>query len=193
MGGKRNTGELRNCLHCGKQEYIPKYRLETHKFCSRTCAYHWKTANETISKVCLVCSAPFSVINYRSERAKYCSDKCRYESMKGRGRTTYTCHHCSMPFQAPASTNRKYCSMACVGKGRKEDFKPVYSTVRKAMLRRNMVEKCERCGFDEPKQILGIHHKDRNRHNNELSNLEVLCPNCHSMEHMKHVSHGFKE
>lgn len=56
-----------------------------------------------------------------------------------------------------------------------------------------MLSACERCGFDRDKAILGVHHKDRDRHNNELTNLEVLCPNCHSMEHAKHVAHGFTE
>jgi len=28
-----------------------------------------------------------------------------------------------------------------------------------------------------------VHHKDRNRENNEIENLELLCPNCHSEDH----------
>jgi predicted HNH restriction endonuclease len=39
---------------------------------------------------------------------------------------------------------------------------------------------CERCR----RGLHGryhIHHKDMNPHNNELSNLLVLCPNCHYM------------
>ena len=38
-------------------------------------------------------------------------------------------------------------------------------------------EKCELCG---KKIKLIIHHKDGNRHNNGLSNLQVLCTNCHA-------------
>lgn len=43
---------------------------------------------------------------------------------------------------------------------------------------------CERCGFFgiDPCQ-LDIHHKDRNHLNNEISNLETLCSNCHRLEH----------
>lgn len=44
-------------------------------------------------------------------------------------------------------------------------------------------QKCEQCGitqwFDKPIN-LEIHHIDGNRTNNELSNLLLLCPNCHS-------------
>ena len=27
---------------------------------------------------------------------------------------------------------------------------------------------------------LELHHKDGNHYNNDLSNLEILCPNCHA-------------
>lgn len=41
---------------------------------------------------------------------------------------------------------------------------------------------CEKCGYDK-KEILHVHHKDRNRNNNNLSNLELICPNCHYENH----------
>jgi 5-methylcytosine-specific restriction endonuclease McrA len=39
---------------------------------------------------------------------------------------------------------------------------------------------CNRC---KSSNNLGVHHKDRNRSNNEISNLEVLCARCHRIEH----------
>lgn len=41
---------------------------------------------------------------------------------------------------------------------------------------------CERCGYSKTK-ILQVHHKDRNRENNNIDNLELICPNCHYEEH----------
>jgi 5-methylcytosine-specific restriction endonuclease McrA len=32
-------------------------------------------------------------------------------------------------------------------------------------------------------KVLQVHHKDRDRHNNKLENLEMLCPTCHEVEH----------
>ena len=43
-------------------------------------------------------------------------------------------------------------------------------------------KKCEKCNYNKY-EILQIHHKDRNKNNNELSNLELICPNCHYEEH----------
>jgi len=47
---------------------------------------------------------------------------------------------------------------------------------------RNIVKhkKCQRCGSDGK---INVHHIDRNRYNNDLSNLEVLCTKCHAHEH----------
>lgn len=41
---------------------------------------------------------------------------------------------------------------------------------------------CERCSYNK-KEILHVHHKDRDRNNNNLNNLELICPNCHYEEH----------
>lgn len=68
-------------------------------------------------------------------------------------------------------------------------WKPKFTTVRKQMLKKGMINKCQNCGYEKEPKILGIHHIDHNRNNNNISNLAVLCPNCHSIEHMKHISH----
>lgn len=44
-------------------------------------------------------------------------------------------------------------------------------------------KKCEKCGWSEYPEILEVHHRDRDRSNNDLENLEVLCPTCHEIEH----------
>jgi hypothetical protein len=51
----------------------------------------------------------------------------------------------------------------------------------------NHITECERCGS---KENLLVHHKDRNRKNNDLDNLEKLCKGCHQEEHMRRDSLG---
>lgn len=45
-------------------------------------------------------------------------------------------------------------------------------------------ERCEKCGLEnvwqEEKLVLHLDHKDGDNTNNELENLRILCPNCHS-------------
>ena len=45
--------------------------------------------------------------------------------------------------------------------------------------------KCERCGYDKEQCVLHAHHKDRDKKNNSRNNLEILCANCHYIEHFK--------
>jgi 5-methylcytosine-specific restriction endonuclease McrA len=96
-------------------------------------------------------------------------------------------------FLTSPSKPRKFCSIECVNKPKKEIWNPTFQSVRKNMLVRNLIKECERCGYNEVAAVLGVHHKDRNRKNNAIENLEVLCPNCHSIEHNKHIAHGFKK
>jgi len=63
--GRDKTGEIRTCLCCHKEVYIPKYRLETFKFCSRKCAYSYKAENETVPITCKTCGELFYVISHR--------------------------------------------------------------------------------------------------------------------------------
>lgn len=46
--------------------------------------------------------------------------------------------------------------------------------------------KCKDCGMmikkPSGRSLLEIHHIDGNKHNNESSNLELLCPNCHVLK-----------
>ena len=57
--------------------------------------------------------------------------------------------------------------------------------LRKKLLREGLKEpKCEHCGnsvwMGQPIP-LEVHHCDGNKTNNVLSNLQVLCPNCHAL------------
>jgi len=42
--------------------------------------------------------------------------------------------------------------------------------------------KCQKCGFNNV-LALEVHHIDKNRENNSIDNLAVLCANCHRIEH----------
>lgn len=89
-----------------------------------------------------------------------------------------------------ASANKKTCSRGCSNKHRigirykvnapKDKVKSQRSLKIRLLKQRGMY--CEKCNHDKY-QILQVHHKDRNRKNNELENLELVCPNCHAEEH----------
>ena len=86
--------------------------------------------------------------------------------------------------------NKKTCSRSCANKNRTGVHYKIGSPKDKVKDQRALKlrllatrgERCERCGYDK-KEILNVHHKDWNHGNNDLGNLELLCPNCHSEEH----------
>ncbi len=172
---------------------MPINRINKFKYCSRKCGGIAILAREKSN--CEICSTEFELISSRLNKAKYCSRKCYYKSQRKKGTVKFNCEHCNKEFLGSPSQvgKRKYCSKNCTTKEKHKNFNPNFTTVRKSMLRRNLINICNRCEYSEFPVILGVHHKDRNRNNNNISNLEVLCPNCHSLEHRKHISHGFDE
>jgi len=62
--------------------------------------------------------------------------------------------------------------------------------VKKRLLNHNLKKnECEKCGIKSLKGwnnkdiIIELHHIDGDRKNNNFSNLQMLCPNCHSQTH----------
>jgi 5-methylcytosine-specific restriction endonuclease McrA len=46
---------------------------------------------------------------------------------------------------------------------------------------------CQWCGHDGSESRLGIHHRDRNKRNQDPANLLVLCHRCHMQEHRDEI------
>jgi HNH endonuclease len=98
------------------------------------------------------------------------------------------CIVCGNPVMA--SLHKKTCSRGCSNTHRagiKYRTGGLYDKVKsgqalKTRLLQIKGKNCERCSYNKY-DILQIHHIDRNRNNNDLSNLELICPNCHYEEH----------
>ena len=65
------------------------------------------------------------------------------------------------------------------------------TNIKSSILRKKLIEsgvkedRCEICGISEWQGVklpLELHHKDTNHYNNSLENLQILCPNCHSIQ-----------
>ncbi len=86
--------------------------------------------------------------------------------------------------------NRRTCSRSCANINRAGIRYKINSPRDKAKSQKTLKirllstreRKCERCSY-ENYHILQVHHKDRNRNNNSINNLELICPNCHCEEH----------
>ncbi len=105
----------------------------------------------------------------------------------------HPCIVCGKPVRS--GLNKKTCSRSCANKNRSgikytgKRLKDAVVSLRllKIRLLKKRGKNCPRCGYDKY-EILQIHHKDRDRNNNNLNNLELICPNCHSEEHYSNNS-----
>ena len=119
-----------------------------------------------------------------NSRRVFCSSNCYGVSC----RREHPCIVCKKPILA--GLHKKTCSRTCANKHRAGiKYKiggPKDKVVNALALKKRLIAQrgkvCERCGYDNYK-ILHVHHVDRDRDNNKLQNLELLCPNCHAEEH----------
>src|SRR3989344_4606022 len=98
------------------------------------------------------------------------------------------CRLCKKIFYAKPSWisygHAKYCSQKCQFEARKNGKHVEY---RNIMIKNGIKPMCKLCRKTD-KRILCVHHKDRNRKNNSISNLVWLCYNCHHLVHNHKIS-----
>jgi hypothetical protein len=135
---------------------------------------------------------------------KYCSKQCQFTSQKSGIRTScFTCGaevYKSLTDQRKSRSKHFFCNKSCQTKWRNSQ---VYigknhgnwitgeASYRPRLLRSNVAQECSKCKTSDVR-VLAVHHKDKNRSNNELSNLLWLCHNCHYLvHHFEKESVGF--
>jgi len=128
-------------------------------------------------------------VKIRKAKTHFCTPECmkkyRIKSV------VVPCATCGTDVTATRSRLRRsvsgkiFCSKSCSvvdkNKNRTGLLHPNYNN-GKASYRSNAFkfygESCTVCGYNN-KIVLEVHHKDGNRNNNDISNLDVLCPTHH--------------
>lgn len=125
---------------------------------------------------------------------KYCSKACQYKGQKTGGMVS--CNICGIKVyktrndQSRSQSGKYFCNKSCQTIWRNSQYSGVNhsnwtsgkASYRVALLRSGRTQVCSKCGTSD-KRVLAVHHKDRNRDNNNLSNLMWLCHNCHYLVH----------
>jgi hypothetical protein len=146
-----------------------------------------------IEAKCQVCGTVYRRQKRQQKELYTCSIGCN--SIAKGSTIELNCDHCGELFLRGKSklklskSGKYFCSRLCKDKAQSYmlEIQPdhygsgEYSDYRtKALYQLGCV--CIQCGYSN-KDALEVHHIDRNRGNNNISNLEVLCANCHTLKH----------
>lgn len=154
---------------------------------------------------CTICSSQFYAkpSNIKRGWGKYCSNHCQHEAQRiGENVSCETCKkqvYKSKKELKRSKSGNYFCSKSCQTIWRNisnsginhSNWKNGKSSYRIRLLRSKRQKICEKCKISDIR-VLAVHHKDKNRDNNSLSNLIWLCHNCHYLvHHDKQESKGF--
>lgn len=149
---------------------------------------------------CLHCGALISNIDFingkRVLRVKFCNNSCAASFSNKikiyKKREKVKCLNCENKCKANST---KYCSYGCLSEYRNKkliervnnnDTNGLSDVVLKRILILIHGEKCMKCGWNERNEKTGkvpieMNHKDGDSGNSKTGNLELICPNCHSL------------
>ena len=151
-----------------------------------------------VRKKCLICAKEIWIKEFHVRKGwgKYCSKKC--QAIKQQNGRWVACDYCHKsvyrtPKDFKRSKSRKFfCSKNCHCSWENKNTRCAENSpnwisgekvYKKLLIKAGILRKCKVCGLRD-NRILVVHHKDRNRKNNKIENLEWLCMNCHYLEHL---------
>jgi len=122
----------------------------------------------------------------------YCSTKCANIGLHRR--IILKCATCDKLFERTLSKTKNsksglyFCSTNCKNKAQRiggyKEIQPSHygkgTSKYRSIAFKGYDKKCEVCGYEDHSEILEVHHIDEDKKNNKLSNLIILCPNCHA-------------
>jgi len=146
------------CSNCNKDIYKSPYTLKHHKifFCDKTCQKQYQKNNsKTIIVNCNQCEKQISKNSSQQRNSK---------------------------------TGLFFCDNLCKNRYLAKKKRWQKDDVNSHLQRQNVLyEKanntCQKCGYNEDKRMLDIHHYDHNHQNNKCDNLRILCVWCHIKHH----------
>lgn len=166
--------ELKRCSKCGKEKPLTDFHKDSKsqdghrkdcKSCRNVKPENRKHHTDNVSKnpkMCPVCREYFIP---NSNRQEYC-EECSNELARQRCNARY-------------HRNKKLIGREHLRGENANGYKSGIGLYH--LLAKEEGAECERCGSTI---FLLVHHKDRNRENNDRGNLEVLCKSCHQREHL---------
>lgn len=146
---------------------------------------------------CIICKKDFYVkpSHQKMGWGKYCSTGCRtLGQFNGKNVSCFICNkivYRSLKSLGKSLSGKFFCSKSCQTIWRNTilysgQAHPAWrfgtSAYRRILKATDREQFCTLCKTDD-KRILAVHHYDKDRKNNDVSNLVWLCYNCHYLVH----------
>lgn len=160
--GKKRKGLWVTCLFCGKRELK---RIFSHRgkprFCTTSCSLKYLNKDNRTTVKCSLCgknkTIPLSNIKGSKRKMFYCNRRCKEKHQSGEKHPNWN--------------------------GGKSSYRK--RAIEKFGLKCNSGSCCKLKNIPLPKYLYEVDHIDRNRNNNKIENLQVLCVWCHRKKHLK--------
>ena len=148
------------CSNCKKDIYKTPYTLKHHKifFCNKNCLKEFNSKkSKTIEVNCNYCNKKITKTNSQQRSSKaglfFCNNLCKNRYL---------------------AKNKRW---------KKSKDNILHHRSRQNILLQKNNYTCQKCGYDENKKMLDVHHYDHNHKNNKYNNLRILCVWCHIKHH----------
>ena len=153
-----------------------------------------------VTQTCLQCSRSFSAEKKEVNRGRsvFCGLECFFIHRKANKKEkehNCVCALCNTTFYRSTSKQAnvnglQFCSRKCSDVAKETERALILrsdankgSHSYREIARRNQEAACKLCGYSKMPEVLQVHHIDKNRKNNKVENLEILCPTCHAETH----------
>lgn len=144
--------------------------------------------NRKPNTTCAACQTPIYRRPFQIAKGRvFCSTKCSHESQMGEPVFCKTCNK-----RIPRRLHKKTCSRECANKSRTGIKYKIGAPNNKAsknkIIRDKLLairpNKCNRCPYDKTRFLVVHHIIERSKGgSDDLTNLELLCSNCHVEHH----------
>ena len=161
--------------------------------------------SKTEPRSCEVCKSTFTAPLKEVMRGngRFCSLKCANSRARADRTPNQTCALCGRAFfKRPSAVSKSGLYFCCRSHkdaaqrlgGIKAIQPPHYGTgeghqAYRALAFGHLPHRCIQCGYRRVPDVLHVHHKDGDRANNHLDNLELRCPTCHAEWHYLNREH----
>lgn len=189
----RFKGAILTCAVCESEFKVPPSRATTAKTCSAKCAdkIRGEGIKRQVEVVCKTCHQPFSIPRSHIDRRVFCSNACREAHPETKERKAAKTGESNPAWKGGRTIKSDGYIYALAG------WHPL-STRTGYVLEHRLVMEQHLLQNDPASPFLvymkghlvlspeyDVHHKDRDRANNEVSNLECLTPSEHARLHAR--------